>query len=228
MKSWTFESKEIASTFDSHVREQLPWYDMATDAVAYIVKNYLRDHGDIVDIGSSTGNMIDKLMPLIKERETDIYAIDNSAEMVKVLSKKYDNNRSVKISEYDVSEGGIPSADVYIVFLTMMFLPVISRERLLDEMRLKVRNGGVIIIVDKVADHDGYFATVLKRLTMHWKLLQGAKPEDVLTKEMSLAGVQIPLDATLIPDGKLFFRMGEFAGWVIESKKNNKKPKSWV
>jgi tRNA (cmo5U34)-methyltransferase len=228
MKSWTFESKEIASTFDSHVREQLPWYDMATDAVAYIVKNYLRDYGDIVDIGSSTGNMIDKLMPLIKEREADIYAIDDSTEMVKVLRKKYDNNCSVKISEYDVSEDGIPSADVYIVFLTMMFLPVVSRERLLDEMRSKVRNGGVIIIVDKVADHNGYFATVLKRLTMHWKLLQGAKPEDVLTKEMSLAGVQIPLDTDLIPDGKLFFRMGEFAGWVIESKKNNKKPKSCV
>jgi tRNA (cmo5U34)-methyltransferase len=140
MKDWSFEG--FASDFDSHVREQLPWYDMATDAVAYIVKNYLRDHGDIVDIGSSTGNMIDKLMPLIEERDAEIYAIENSAAMVEVLSKKYDNNRAVKISAYDVLEG-VLTADVYIVFLTMMFLPVISREKLLDEMRSKVRNGGI-------------------------------------------------------------------------------------
>jgi tRNA (cmo5U34)-methyltransferase len=46
--------------------------------------------------------------------------------------------------------------------------------------------------------------------------LQGAKPEDVLIKEMSLAGIQIPIDIELLGNAKQFFRMGEFAGWVIE------------
>jgi tRNA (cmo5U34)-methyltransferase len=53
---------------------------------------------------------------------------------------------------------------------------------------------------------------------MHFKLQQGAKPEDVLTKEMSLAGVQIPIDPAMLgTNAKQFFRMGEFAGWVIET-----------
>jgi tRNA (cmo5U34)-methyltransferase len=53
---------------------------------------------------------------------------------------------------------------------------------------------------------------------MHFKLQQGAKPEDVLNKEMSLAGVQIPIDPAILgADAKQFFRMGEFAGWVIET-----------
>ena len=72
-------------------------------------------------------------------------------------------------------------------------------------------------MVDKVLDHGGYFGAVLKRLGMHFKLLQGAKPEDVLTKEMSLAGVQVPIDPAILgADAKEFFRMGEFAGWVVE------------
>ena len=29
-ENWTFESKEVADHFDEHVREQLPWYDLAT------------------------------------------------------------------------------------------------------------------------------------------------------------------------------------------------------
>jgi tRNA (cmo5U34)-methyltransferase len=43
MKSWSFESREVANKFDEHVREQLPWYDMITDAVVYITRNYLTE-----------------------------------------------------------------------------------------------------------------------------------------------------------------------------------------
>jgi tRNA (cmo5U34)-methyltransferase len=99
----------------------------------------------------------------------------------------------------------------------MMFLPIESRKALINSMRANCKRGGVIVVVDKVCDHGGYFATVLKRLTMQFKLQQGAKPEDVLNKEMSLAGVQIPLDPAMLgAEAKQFFRMGEFAGWVVE------------
>ena len=217
MNSWTFDTPEIANTFDSHVREQLPWYDMATDAVVYIARNYLPQFGTIADIGSSTGNMVDKLMPLTVERWADVVAIENSIPMCKVLQEKYENSKCVAVQNVNITNSKMPKADVYIVFLTLMFIPVESRKALIKSMRANCRRGGVIVVVDKVCDHGGYFATVLKRLTMQFKLQQGAKPEDVLTKEMSLAGVQIPLDPAILgEDAKLFFRMGEFAGWVIE------------
>ena len=217
MKSWTFNTPEIADTFDSHVREQLPWYDMVSDAVAYITRNYLPEFGVVVDIGASTGNMIDKLMPLKRERYADIIAIERSSEMCKVMQRKYEKVEDIYIQNNSVISHKLPTADVFIVFLTMMFLPIGDRKALINSMRANCRRGGVIIVVDKVADHGGYFSTVLKRLTMQFKLQQGAKPEDVLTKEMSLAGVQIPIDPSILgEDAKQFFRMGEFAGWVIE------------
>ena len=217
MKSWTFETKEIAETFDSHVREQLPWYDMVTDAVCYITRNYLTDGGVVVDIGASTGNMIDKLMPLVEERWADVVAIEKSQSMCKILQKKYKQSDSVVIENNDVINHELPNADVLIVFLTMMFIPIRKRKALMSALRASCKQGGIIIVVDKVADHDGYFSTVLKRLTMQFKLQQGAKPEDVLNKEMSLAGIQIPIDPAILgEDAKQFFRMGEFAGWVIE------------
>jgi tRNA (cmo5U34)-methyltransferase len=218
MNSWTFETPEIAAGFDAHVREQLPWYDMATDAVVYITRNYLAEFGLIVDIGASTGNMVDKLLPLASERSADIVAIEKSVPMFNVLEKKYRQSDYVSVENMDVTNyPELPRADVYIVFLTMMFLPIESRKALINSMRANCKRGGVIVVVDKVCDHGGYFATVLKRLTMQFKLQQGAKPEDVLNKEMSLAGVQIPLDPAMLGgDAKLFFRMGEFAGWVIE------------
>ena len=218
MSSWTFETPEIAAGFDAHVREQLPWYDMVTDAVVYITRNYLTEFGDIVDIGASTGNMVDKLLPLASERSADIVAIEKSVPMFNVLEKKYRQSDYVSVENMDVTNyPELPRADVYIVFLTMMFLPIESRKTLINSMRANCKRGGALVVVDKVCDHGGYFATVLKRLTMQFKLQQGVKPEDVLNKEMSLAGVQIPLDPAMLgEDAKLFFRMGEFAGWVIE------------
>ena len=217
MSSWTFETKEIAETFDSHVREQLPWYDMVTDAVCYIARNYLTEGGVVVDVGASTGNMIDKLMPLVEERWADVVAIEKSQSMCNILQKKYKKNDYVVIENNDVINHELPNADVLIVFLTMMFIPIRKRKALMNALRASCKQGGVIVVVDKVCDHQGYFATVLKRLTMQFKLQQGAKPEDVLNKEMSLAGVQIPIDPAILgEDAKQFFRMGEFAGWIIE------------
>ena len=217
MNSWTFDTPEIANTFDAHVREQLPWYDMVTDAVVYIARNYLPEFGTVVDIGASTGNMVDKLMPLTVERWADVIAIEKSIPMCKVLQTKYEKSEYVSVQNVNITNSEMPEAEVYIMFLTMMFIPTERRKALMKAMRANCTKGGVIIVVDKVCDHSGYFATVLKRLTMQFKLQQGAKPEDVLNKEMSLAGVQIPIDPAILgEDAKQFFRMGEFAGWVIE------------
>lgn len=217
MKSWTFETKEIAETFDSHVREQLPWYDMVTDAVRYIIRNYLPEHGTVVDIGASTGNLIDKILPLVTERNGDVIAVEKSKDMIAVLNKKFLGRPSVWIHHEDIVNADMHKGEVYVMFLTMMFIPVEYRKTVIDAMRANCTKGGVIIVVDKVCDHGGYFSTVLKRLTMQFKLQQGAKAEDVLTKEMSLAGIQIPIDPAILgKDAKQFFRMGEFAGWVIE------------
>jgi tRNA (cmo5U34)-methyltransferase len=218
MNSWTFETPEIANKFDAHVREQLPWYDMVTDAVVYIARNYLPEFGTVVDIGASTGNMVDKLMPLMVERWADVVAIEKSIPMCKVLQNKYENSKYVSVQNVNITNSEMPEAEVYILFLTMMFIPTERRKALMKAMRANCTKGGVIIVVDKVYDHGGYFATVLKRLTMQFKLQQGAKPEDVLNKEMSLAGVQIPIDPAILGENaKQFFRMGEFAGWVIET-----------
>lgn len=40
-KSWTFKDNQAAKKFDSHVREQLPWYNILTNLVAIAAKHYM-------------------------------------------------------------------------------------------------------------------------------------------------------------------------------------------
>jgi tRNA (cmo5U34)-methyltransferase len=217
MKPWSFENG-VADTFDKYVREQLPWYDLATDATAYIVKNYVPQGGLVVDFGSSLGNMIAILQKTIQQRDVAYTAIDNSAEMADRLHLRFAKADNVCVMAGNAMTLNYGHPNVSILFLTMMFFPVAKRAEFLRKLVSNTESGGCIIIVDKVCDHRGYFSTVMKRLAWHWKVLQGAKSEDIVDKELALAGVQIPIDSNLLNSygAQEFFRMGEFAGWVIE------------
>lgn len=216
MNDWTFETKDIASTFDSHVREQLPWYELVTESVAYIVRNYLPTHGLIYDVGSSTGNMTRALRPLLDERNATLIALESSHEMCEAYRLAQVQRKRDYLIECDATDYPYDGFDVAVVFLTAMFMPVERQEQFIRTLVDKLNKGGAIIIVDKACDDSGYFATVMKRLTMYWKLKNGANAEDIISKELSLSGVQRPLANIEQFGGKQFFQLGEFKGWVIE------------
>jgi tRNA (cmo5U34)-methyltransferase len=215
MKDWTFD--EFAQGFDSHVREQLPWYELVTTSVAFIVRNYLRREGLVYDIGCSTGNMTMAMMDVVEERDARIIGIEPEKSMVQAYSR-FLAKPNVTVCQEFAEEHNYDSFDVAVVMLTAMFIPVFYHKDFLETLYYNLNVGGAIIIVDKVTDESGYFSTVMKRLTMFWKLENGAKPEEILSKELSLSGVQRPLDPKLLRNykAKQFFQLGEFKGWVIE------------
>jgi len=71
-------------------------------------------------------------------------------------------------------------------------------------------------MVEKVNPKDGYAGSVIRRLTMNWKMIAGAKPDEIIKKDLSLCGVQRPVCESEIGQCTEFFRMGEFVGWIIE------------
>ncbi len=78
-REWTFENTQVASSFDNHVREQLPWYDMVTGAIAHIARHYIPKNGLIYDIGASTGNVGRAIAETLKERKAQLVGIESSA-----------------------------------------------------------------------------------------------------------------------------------------------------
>ena len=141
LKDWTFRG--FSGQFDGHVREQLPWYDMATAAVAMIARHYIPQEGKVYDLGCSTGNIGRVLAPTLHEREARLVALDECRDMVAAYRGP---GRAITA---DVARYPYKAFDVGIAFLTLMFLPVPERRRLLATLRGKVKPGGAIIVVDK-------------------------------------------------------------------------------
>jgi tRNA (cmo5U34)-methyltransferase len=212
---WTFQSADIARDFDAHVREQLPWYELATGAVAHIARHYIPRNGLVYDIGASTGNIGRALSETLTQREARLIAIEQSAQMVAAYEGPGE------VIHADATGFDFAPYDVAVAFLFLMFVPSGYRRALLQTLCAKIRPGGALIIFDKTEGRGGYLSTVLHRLTIAGKVAQGTPAGEIIAKELSLIGVQRPIsDAFMslyaVPSAVEVFRFGEFAGWVIE------------
>jgi tRNA (cmo5U34)-methyltransferase len=208
---WTFKSINVAEGFDRHVREQLPFYELVSGAVAHIARHYLREDGTYYDIGASTGNLSKLLQDTCQRRNVTVIGIDNSPQMRSL----YDGYGSIEIA--DCTNYPYRSFDVATLFLTLMFIPVEKRVPLLEELYENLREGGALIVVDKEESEGGYTGTIFRRLTLAGKVATGTKAEEIITKELSLAGVQRAITTDVFPVRPVeFFRYGEFVGWILE------------
>lgn len=213
--NWTFDSVDVAANFDSHVREQLPWYDIVSNAIAQIGNHYIPEHGVVYDIGASTGNVEKVLRDTLSNRSAGFIPIENSLEMAGTYTGTYN------VLVMDATEVEYEPFDFAVCFLSMMFISPHKRLALIDILMCNLRDGGALVIVEKTIPTAGYAATVLARLTLKEKLNNGASPEDIITKELSLSGVQRPIDPDkLFANYKYteFFRYGEFGGYIVENK----------
>lgn len=214
---WTFNRADVARGFDAHVREQLPWYDLATGAVAHIARHFIPDGGMVYDIGASTGNIGRSLAATIKARRAEYVGIEASPQMAKLYAGpgRVDvaDARSYKFEPFDVA----------VLFLVLMFVPLPDRKPLLGRLCAACKDGGAIIVVDKVHPPHGWLGTVYRRLTLAGKVATRTDARQIVEKELSLSGVQRPIDEFVLPvKAQEFFKFGEFAGWVIAVNSNSK------
>ena len=209
--NWTFKNKGVAKEFDTHVRESLPWYDLVSGAVAHTVRHYLPENGLMYDIGASTGNIGKLLDESLTARKAQLISIENAPEM----AEHFEAQGKLEIA--DCTTYDYQPFDVATIFLVLMFLTMEQRQSLIDNLINKCRKGGAIIIVDKIEAKANYIGTINRRLTLAGKVATGVSPEQIIAKELSLAGIQRPLQDNELPSvAEQFFRFGEFAGWIIE------------
>jgi tRNA (cmo5U34)-methyltransferase len=210
-ENWSFENESVAENFDAHVREQLPWYDTASFVVKHFVRAYAPQEAIIYDLGCATGNMELTLSGLIEDRKIKFTPVDSSPEML----KKY-RGKCTPVHEHLAYFRPKPF-DVAISFLTMMFMTRPQRSGLLMRLRDSLNEDGAILLFEKFQSPDGFPGSVQSKLAMSLKLEQGLNPEEILKKEISLMGSQIPLQNAEL-NGLHYhtiFQMGDFKGILI-------------
>lgn len=208
--NWTFKTADIAQDFDHHVREQLPWYDLATGCIAHVARHYIPNRGLVYDIGCSTGNIGRSIANTLSERDAQLVGIDDSAEMEKLYSAPG------KFHAKDAMHFAYQPFDLAVMFLCLMFIPVASRPGLIRRLLTSCKDGGAIIVFDRCIPVKGYPSLIMSRLALAGKIASGVDPKEILAKELSLIGVQRPINPEILSPATEIFRFGDFAGWILE------------
>jgi tRNA (cmo5U34)-methyltransferase len=209
---WSFKDPHVAEHFDRHVREQLPWYDIATGIVTHIGRHYITKGGTVIDIGASTGNIARAISDTLAKRKARLIAIDNAADML----GKYSGPGEPIVTDARAFDYQGAEPDLIIAFLVFMFLPVPDRAALIERIKRSLRPGGALLVFDKMEARAGHVGSVIYRMTLAAKYEAGATPEEIIAKELSLAGVQRPMSDAELDGFVPIFRFGDFAGFLFE------------
>ena len=222
---WSFKSKNIAENFDDHVRQSVPLYDEVQRMVVEIAEYFVRENDLIVDLGVSTGTTIKNIKDNVIRKNILSVGIDESQEMLDIAKTRLDDTKLVL---HDLNEGmaSLPfnnNISLSILLFTLQFIKVEKREMLLRQLHQNTREGGAVVLVEKVLGNDAHFNEMMIDLYHDMKLRNGLNAIDNQVKSKSLRGIMSPV--TLDNNERLlhiagfdrvdiFFKWYNFVGFI--------------
>ena len=151
IKKWEF-NKSVADDFDNMLNNSIPYYKTLKELIFNIGRHF-SNKGNVLDIGCGTGTTIE---PLVKICQSKFFLIDNSAPMLEKCMLRFKDNHNVFTNNCDITKG-IPVIDnlsLAISCLTIQFVPICFRQRIIDSIYDNLSPGGAIILVEKIICED--------------------------------------------------------------------------
>lgn len=191
---WTFEDQELAEVFDYYVRKHVPFYDEIHRMVAEISDWFVRDGGTVYDLGTSTGECVLRIHKRHLARNIRFVAVDSSREMLEKAKVKLAAVRNVDFVLANLNESfQFKESDLVTAILILQFLDQSSRPRLLREIYNGLKNGGALLIVEKLLAKTSRFETMWTELHHDSKRRVGVSEHEIAAKAASIRGVMTPL-----------------------------------
>lgn len=220
-RKWEFD-EEVTNVFGDMLSRSIPNYDVMRELCFMIGRNFVTGNGTISDIGCSNG--------LASERFINAYPnekfvlSDVSEPMLKACANKYKGNENVSVVYHDL-RNPIPTKnnDVVIASLTLQFTPIEYRWNILQSIYDSLRDGGALILVEKVLGSSAKIDNILVGEYYNIKREHGYTEELIQNKRKSLEGVLVPLTTDFnehlltmcgFKEIDCFWRCLNFCAWV--------------
>jgi tRNA (cmo5U34)-methyltransferase len=208
MESFSFDN--VADSFNEHLTGQLPWYDNFMDSfLPEFASFFIRKNSIVYDIGASTGNVEKRLENILLSRNIDFRPVEYN----RAMAKNY-QGQHWKLIVADFTEIVFSNFSFLTSILSLSFVHPYRRFGVLKSIKESCEFGGSFLILEKFNNRSGYIGTVFNRITWSNKLKAKEKLENIVNKELSLSGVQYPLDESEVADMDLIWQYGDFRAYI--------------
>ena len=188
---WKFD-KNVAENFESHARRSIPMYEPGHQLVCDISDFFLQDNSTCYELGTSTGELIEKIAEHNKHKQVNYIAIDNQSAMIEKAKDRCKANDRIKIENEDINLYHFESSDLIVSYYCIQFIPPKFRQQLFNKIYQSLNWGGALILFEKVRGSDARFHDILTSLYTEFKLNQNYSPAEIISKSKSLKGVLEP------------------------------------
>lgn len=222
---WQF-NQEVTDVFDEMLQRSIPQYEVMRKLVFDVGSTFVKPQTCILDLGCSRG---EAMAPFIDRfgAYNRFIGIERSAPMLEVARKRFAGlmaTKTVEILDYDLRHRYPPvSASLTLSVLTLQFIPIEYRQRILANVFGNTVSGGAFIMVEKVLGSDSRADQLLVAHYDAFKYGNGYSQEEVVRKKMALEGVLVPvtsrwnkdlLDRAGFDHVECFWRCLNFCAWV--------------
>jgi tRNA (cmo5U34)-methyltransferase len=222
---WIFDA-DVAACYADMLARSIPHYGVMRESVTALARHFAQPHTAVLDLGCATGGALEPIIARLGATCTYL-GVDSSEPMLHAARHHLADPiaRGIcTITDCDLRHA-YPDvhASVTLAILTLQFIPLDYRQRLVQRMYAHTLPGGACIIVEKVL---GSSATIDDLMVENYYALKSANnysSEDIQQKRAALEGVLVPLTARWNEDLlrtagfdqiDCFWRWMNFTGWV--------------
>lgn len=223
---WLFD-EEVTSVFDDMLSRSIPQYQTMRSLVFDVGSRFVKPLTSIVDLGASRGEALAPFVDAFAPTRTSTFvALEVSEPMLDVLRKRFppDPVRGVSILPLDLRTEFHPfTASLTLSVLTLMFVPIEYRQRVVENVYRSLVPGGAFILVEKLIGGCGQTDRLFEEIYLATKANSGYTAEQIERKKLSLEGVLVPISAewneSLLRRAGFrvvepFWRWANFGAWV--------------
>jgi tRNA (cmo5U34)-methyltransferase len=223
---WEFDSS-VTAAFDNMLERSIPQYEVMRRACFDLACKYAKRNTTIADLGCSRGEAIGALVDKFGAHNHFV-GLEVSGPMLEAARQRFQgliDCSVVEVREWDLRRKDYPLANVSVTLavLTVQFVPIEYRLRLLRNIYQSLNAGGALIFVEKVLGSTADLDTAMVDTYYALKAQNGYSQEQIERKRLSLEGVLVPVTARWneellhscgFAEVDCFWRWMNFAGWI--------------
>ena len=185
----------VADVFEDMVIRSVPGYGLLIALIETVTRQFAQKNSHLYDLGCSLGacalSMHDGSVTI---PGCHIIGIDTSEDMLHRARKltKQKNAKNIEFICEDIRDTSLGNASVVVLNLTLQFLPIEDRGRLVQKIYDALLPGGVLIISEKTNDPNDVDQALLTQLYHGFKADQGYSELEISQKRDALDNVLIP------------------------------------
>jgi len=184
---------DVTRVFEDMIRRSVPGYGLTLQMISVIAGLYAQENSKLYDLGCSLGASTLALAHGIKTQGCKIIGVDNSEAMLKQCTQHVATSPvPVVLQEANIQDVDISNASVVVLNFTLQFIAKDERLKLLQGIYQGMRQGGVLVLSEKVSFADDFEQQQHIALHEAFKKAQGYSELEVSRKRQSLENVLIP------------------------------------